>query len=364
MKGSSREFIPAEAVKVVPGVYNSNNGWRTVEMTGDPMENELLDIVYGYRKAQLLYVAAKLGISTILAAGPRSSDELARETNTNPDALYRVLRALSTFGIYRELPQRQFELTEKGALLWKDGKKSVYIDVVMRMEEYNWKPWGDLLYSVQTGESVFEKIFGMNLFQYLTCRPEASRTFSEAMGVYTRRIAAAILESYDFSPHRVVADIGGSNGDLLRHILSKNAHIQGILFDLPDVIRKIQPGAFGPDIAGRLTVAAGSFFEAVPSGCDLYIMKKILHDWDDDHSLKILQNCFDACPTGGRILLVEQVLDLQGEDTMAAAINDIHMLVQTIGGRERTRDEYYDLLSGVGFKPIAANRYFVEAVKE
>jgi predicted transcriptional regulator len=191
------------------------------KMNINSIENELLNIVYSYRKAQLLYVAVKLGISDLLANGPKSSDEIAQCTNTNPDALYRVLRALSTIGIYKENEDKYFELTVKGDLLKKDNPSSIRINILMRMAEYNWKPWGELLYSVKTGKSAFEKVFGINLFEYLAKNPEASQIFSEAMGIYTCNSVKAILDNYEFSSYNIIADIGGSNGDLLRQILLK-----------------------------------------------------------------------------------------------------------------------------------------------
>ncbi len=330
---------------------------------GVDLENELLEIVYSYRKAQLFYIAAKLGISAILANGPKSSDEIAQCTHTDPDALYRVLRALSSFGIYKENAKKHFELTAKGAFLNKDAPSSVWIDAIMRMEEYNWRPWGELIYSVKTGKSAFEKIFGMNLFEYLAHNPEASQTFNEAMGIYTQNSATVVLDNYDFSSYRVIADVGGGNGELLKQILSRYAHIQGILFDLPTVIQKTHLDSSEPDIIQRLEVVPGSFFDAIPGNCDLYILKKIIHDWDDERSIKILRNCFNACPKGSKILLIENVLDTQNKHFLDIAINDIHMLVQTIGGRERTQQEYYRLLSEAGFEPITGNLDYIEGIK-
>lgn len=333
-------------------------------MEVNSIENELLEIVYSYRKAQLLYVAAKLDISSILAEGSMSSDDIAQCTETKPDTLYRVLRALSSFGIYKENPNKHFELTAKGSFLQKDAPGSLWIDVIMRMEEYNWSPWGELLHSVKTGKSSFEKVFGMNLFEYLAENPEASQTFSEAMGIYTKNQANAVLDKYDFSPFGVIADIGGSNGDLLNQILSKHFHVQGLLFDLPTVIQKIQIESIEPEIKSRLKIVEGDFFDSIPGNCDLYILKKIIHDWDDEHSKKILKNCFKACPNGSIILLIESIIDKEDERFSNTAINDIHMLVQTIGGRERTVDEYFQLLIEVGFEPLSGNINYIEAIKQ
>lgn len=328
------------------------------------IENELLDIVYSYRKAELLYVAAKLNISDLLARGSKTSNEIAQSTGTDPDTIYRILRALSSFGIYKENPNKYFEITEKGELLKTDSPSSVRINVIMRMDEYNWKPWGELLYSVKTGENAFEHIFGMNLFEYLTKNPEASQTFSKAMGIYTQNNAKVILDNYDFSSNNAIADIGGSNGDLLRQILLKYTHMSGILFDLPSVIQKINTNNFESNIFDRLKIISGSFFDSIPQNCDLYILKKIIHDWDDDHSIKILINCFNAAKRGSKILIIENVIDTQNKNSFSAIINDIHMLVQTIGGRERTKDEYYRLLRVAGFEPISGCLDYIEGIKK
>ena len=327
------------------------------------IENELLDIIYSYRKAQLLYVAARLGISDILAKGPKSINEIAEITDSNPDAVYRILRALSGFGIYNEIPQKRFELTTRGQYLQKDFPSPVRVEAIMRMEEYNWKPWGDIFYSVKTGKSAFENVFGMNLFEYLSNNPKASKTFNEAMEAGTYKNAIAFVETYDFTPYNVIADIGGNKGDLLKQILSKHKSKRGVLFDLPSVIQKTDVSSFEPDIYERLEIIKGSFFEQIPENCDLYIFKRILHDWDDKHSIKILQNCHQSCPKGSKVLLLERVLDRQNSNFSDVAINDIHMLLQTIGGRERTQEEYFDLLSLANFEPLSATPEYVEAIK-
>ncbi len=327
------------------------------------MENELLDIVYSYRKAQLLYVAAKLNISDFLENGSKHSDEIAGFTGTDPDTVYRIMRALSSFGIYKENPDKYFEITEKGKLLKNDNPSSVRINIIMRMDEYNWKPWGELLNSVKTGENAFENIFGMNLFEYLTKNPEASQTFARAMGTYTQKIVKVILDSYDFSPYNLITDIGGSNGDLLRRILLKYDHISGLLFDLPIVIQNIDPGNFESGIRDRFKLISGSFFDSIPQNCDLYILKKIIHDWDDEHSIKILSNCFNAAKKGSKILIIENVIDIKNNNSANNIINDIHMLVQTIGGRERTREEYYKLLKTAGFEPLTGSPDYIEGIR-
>ena len=327
-------------------------------------KEELLEIIYNYRKAQLLYVAAKLEISSYLTNGPKSSLEISQKTKTDPDAIYRVLRALASFGVYEELEDKQFALTEKGQLLLKDQKDNVWIDAVMRMEEYNWRPWGELLKGVKSGESVFEAIFGKNLFEYLKDNPDASQTFNTAMGFYTQANNIAILEEYDFTQYKTIADIGGNSGDFLRQILLRNESAKGVLFDLPSVIQSIDKSLIDSEMEKRFTFVEGSFFETLPEGCDLYVMKKIIHDWDDEHSLKILKKCYEACPSGGKVLLVESVVEKKADNYSANVINDIHMFVQTIGGRERTKDEYFDLLSRAGFAPSGAGLWHTEGTRQ
>ncbi len=326
-------------------------------------EDKLLEIIYSYRKAQLIHVAARLKVSDILDNGAKSYNEIAELTKTDPDVLYRILRALSSFGIYKEKENKYFELTEMGELLKEDNNSSIRINALMRMDEYNWKPWGELLYSVKTGKNAFEKIFGKNLFEYLSEHPEKSVEFNEAMKTYTFTHVDSLLDKYDFSQYKLIADIGGSHGLLVRRILAKHKEIKGILFDLPNVIDEVKDEFKNIDILKRCSLIKGSFFESVPGDCDMYIYKKILHDWDDEHSLRILENCYKASKKGSKILIVESVIMNNDENYSNTVINDIHMLVQTIGGCERTGEEYIDLLNKAGFKTTKVTNQYVEAVK-
>jgi hypothetical protein len=353
-------YGPFKETNIQPPTASSISGHRKGTMNTELIEAELSNIIYGYRKAQLLHVAAKLGISDLLANGPKECGVLATLLDADHDALYRVLRALSVMGIYAEDGDGKFRLTEKGELLRKEGPGPVWIDAVMRMEEYNWKPWGELIYSVKTGKSAFEKVFGCNLFEYLSSNPDASRTFNKAMSVYTRHDVERVLDGYDFSGYRTVADLGGGNGELISRILLRYPRLRGVLFDLPEVIGRTDLGALEPDVRKRLNVMEGSFFDGVPPGCDLYILRKIIHDWDDERSLEILTNCRKAAGKKGMILLIESVIDRDYRESEGAVINDIHMLVQTAGGRERTREEYFRLLKSAGFEPGKGTSFYIE----
>ncbi|MDP3012009.1 MAG: methyltransferase, partial [Candidatus Hydromicrobium sp.] len=325
-------------------------------MNENKIKDELINLIYSYRKAQLLYIAAKLQIADILLNGPLSYKEISKKTGTHVDALYRVLRALASFGIFKENKDKSFEITSYSKFLTKNHPSKLNTIIIMRMEEFNWKPWGELLYSVKTGKSSFEKIFGMNLFEYLSKTPDASKIFNESMDIYSEMDADKIMESYDFSGFNKIADIGGGYGKLLTKILSRYENATGILFDLPNVVEEIKESNENIGDNSRLEIISGDFFETIPAGCDLYILRKIIHDWDDKHAIKILKNCCKASEKGSRILLIEQIMDKERQNE-EAKINDIHMLVQTIEGRERTEEEYRDLLNRAGYRvnTVAAN---------
>jgi hypothetical protein len=269
---------------------------------------------------------------------------------------------LSSIGIFKEKENKYFELTPPAEFLKTDHKNSIKMEVIMRMEEYNWRPWGELLYSVKTGKSAFEKVFGVNLFEYLSQNTKASRVFNENMSIYSQHGADLILKGYDFSLFNTIVDIGGGHGILLSKILKKYPNIRVILFDLPHVIKEVKTNLLKLDILEGCDIIAGNFFESVPKACDLYIMKKVIHDWDDEHCIKILKNCYTAAVHNSKILLIETVINNEKNDSFAK-INDIHMLVQTIGGRERTKEEFNKLLTIAGFEVTKITNNFVEGIK-
>jgi hypothetical protein len=331
-------------------------------MNGNKIKDELLTIIYSYRKAQLLYMAAKLKIADILSDGPKNYIEIAKKTGTHAETIYRVLRALASFGIFNEIEGKSFEINSVSKFLAKDHPSKLNTIIIMRMEEYNWKPWGELLYSVKTGKSSFKKIFGINLFEYFNKNPEASKIFNESMGIYSEIDASNILNNYDFSSFNKIADIGGGYGKLLIKILNKHVNAKGILFDLPNVIKEIKESNEKIGDNNRLELISGNFFEAIPIGCDLYILRKIIHDWDDKYAIKILRNCYKASKNGSKILVIEQVID-KGNQNKEAKINDIHMLVQTIEGRERIEEEYRNLLNRAGYKVNSITLNYIEGIK-
>ena len=300
-----------------------------------------------FQMTQLIYVAAKLKIADHLAAGPRPVSELAAASGAHADSLYRVLRALAGYGVFAEEDGQRFRLTAAAELLRSDVPNSMRSAAEVRGEDWMWRSWGALIDSVKTGKTGFDLVYGMNTFDWFAKNPAAARLFDDFQGDLTRRSAAAVASAYDFSSARVIADIGGGNGTLLAAILERYPNARSILFDLPHVVeaaKKTLPVA----IARRCELVGGDFFKAVPRGADAYLVKYILHDWDDEKSRAILGTIRDAMTASAKLLVVE---DLVCGPNVAceAKLGDVNMLART-GGRNRTEQEYRDLLESGRFR--------------
>ena len=299
------------------------------------MQDELTRLVRGFQVSQAIAVAVTLGIPDLLVDGARTSDDLAGATETDGDALYRLLRALASIGILHEAEGRSFRTTELGAQLRGGG----FARLVGR--EYFWTAWGHLLDSVRTGENAFKLVNGVDVWEYRAARPEEGAIFDAAMTALTERVNRAVAEAYDFGRFRVVVDVGGGRGTLLAGILARHQDVEGILFDQQHVVA----GAQLPD---RCRAVAGSFFESVPEGADAYVLKSIIHDWEDVDAIAILRTVRRAMPLHAVLLLVEQDLGPPNQNP-TAKFSDLNMLVMP-GGRERTIDEYERLFEAVGLR--------------
>ncbi|HVJ68917.1 MAG TPA: methyltransferase, partial [Caulifigura sp.] len=310
--------------------------------------NELLNrMITGYWTTQAVYVAAKLKIADLLADGPRSAEDLARATGTHAPSLYRLLRALASMGMFAETGSSLFELTPLAALLRRDAPGSQWALAVMSGEEH-YKAWGELLYSVETGKIAFDKLYGMPVFDFLSRNVEQAKVFDAAMvGVHGRE-SSAMVDAYDFSGIQVLADVGGGNGSLLTAVLKAHPSMRGLLYDLPGVVERARPNLAAAGVGERCDVVGGSFFESVPPGADAYLMRHIIHDWDDDKSLTILRNIHRVLPADGRLLLVEGVIP-PGNDPCFGKLLDLTMLTIP-GGKERTEAEYRELFRTAGFE--------------
>jgi len=329
-----------------------------------PPPATLLQMMTGYWVSQALYVAAKLGVADLLAEGPRPVEALAVATQTDAPSLHRVMRALASVGVFTEAHPGTFALTPLAALLRTGTPDSMRALAIMYAEE-QYRAWGDVLHSVRTGKTAFEKQFGTSYFAYLAQHPEADRVFNEAMTGYTTQLVGAVVEAYDFSPFTTLVDVGGSYGTLLAAILRRHPAARGILFDQPHVVAAAGEHLATAGVAERCTTVGGDFFVAVPAGGDAYVLAQILHDWDDERSVAILRQCRQAMPAHGKLLVVELVLP-PGEEPFLGKWLDLHMLV-LLGARERTATEYEALFRATGFTlgrvvPTAAGPSIVEGI--
>ncbi len=314
-------------------------------MTPTPHQ-QLMGLITGYWRSQAVYVAAKLGIADLLADGSRDVAGLAKSVECDEDALFRLLRALASIGVFEEIEPRTFSLTPMAEVLRSDVEGSQRALALMMGEE-QYQAWGELLYSVRSGNPGFDHRFGQPIFDYLGERPEQARIFDAAMTGIHGRETAAVLEAYDFSEVDVLADIGGGNGSKISAVLERYPEMQGLLFDLPHVVEHARESLEQTGLADRCRFEGGSFFESVPGGANAYLLRHIIHDWDDERSLTILKNIREVIPDDGRLLIVEAVIP-PGNDPFPAKFLDLTMLVIP-GGKERTREEYEALFAEAGF---------------
>ncbi len=311
----------------------------------------LREMITGMRVTQLIYVAAKLGIADLLRDGSKSIDELASKVGAHPLALYRVLRALASLGIFAEVGNRQFELTALAGPLRDQVPGSLRAVAIMNGDEWRWKPWGDLLNCVKTGDTPFHRVLGMSQWEYLTKNAEAGTIFNKMMSGSTERTAKAVVEAeaYDFSGVNRVVDLAGGHGALIAAILKRYPDVQGVLFDLPHVAEQARKRLTDAGLAKRCEVIGGDIFASVPQGGTVYILSQVVHDWDDDRAIAILKNCYRGMKDKAKLLLVEKILPAHADQSVAVLMLDVHMMVTT-GGRERTETEYRALLDAAGFR--------------
>ena len=318
---------------------------------------------------QVTYVAAFLGIPDLLAARPKSSEELARATGAHAPSLHRLMRSLMTIDICRQLDDGSYELTPTGALLRTDVANSLRSWTIYSGGSL-WSVWGNLLHSVMTGEAARTSATGSDLFGHLEADPQAAATFYQAMVELTRLDAAAIVRAYNFSRMKRVVDVGGGYGELLAAILMACSDTCGVLFDRPHAIENARPRMQDASVADRCEFVVGDFFESIPDGADAYVLKSVIHDWNDERSQAILRNCLTAMHAHAKLLLVERIVPLHLEASAthkAIARADLNMLVG-LGGRERTEEEYRNLLGMSGFQvravlPAGPTFSIVEAVR-
>jgi hypothetical protein len=299
----------------------------------------------GHIVASAVNIAARLGLADRLAGGPRSADDLARDAGVDANALYRLMRALASVGLFQESAPRTFELTPAGAALTDGPMRWMALWIA---GEFNYHVYANAMHSVKTGESALPVATGGDgPFEHFAKNPELSKIFNDAMTGFSSVIVPAVLEAYDFSGVRTLVDIAGGHGALLSEIVKQHPSMQGILFDLDHVIEGAKPKIAAQGLQDRVSTASGDFFKAVPAGGDAYIMKHIIHDWYDDKASAILENIRKVLPRDGRVLLVESVIP-SGNEPGLGKIIDLEMLVMA-GGKERTEAEFRALFDRAGF---------------
>jgi len=308
-------------------------------------QNQLARLLNGYWQTQAIYVAAKLGIADLLEHGPQSPEELANETGSHAPSLYRLLRALASLGVFVEDEAGRFGLTPMAECLQRGVPGSKRATALMLGEEH-YRTWGELLTAVQTGENAFEKKFGMPFFDFLAQNPEKGRVFDEAMTSVHGRETEPMIDVYDFSEIERLADIGGGNGSLLSAVLGRYPDLQGMLFDLAGVIERARERFDAAGLTDRCRLLAGSFFEEVPGGADAYMLRHIIHDWDDEKAALILRNIVAVLPDDGRVLVLDSVIP-PGNEPFAGKHMDLSMMLIP-GGQERTEEEFRQLFAAAG----------------
>ncbi|HYJ88968.1 MAG TPA: methyltransferase, partial [Pyrinomonadaceae bacterium] len=313
-----------------------------------PPEAVLTQLITGSLGSQAVYVAAQLGIADLLVDGPKSVDELAQAAGVDGPSLYRVLRALASFGVFTELHDQVFGLTPTAELLRSDSPRSLRDLAIFMGEDWHWQVWGRTLYSVRTGKAAWAEVHGQEVFPYFAGNPEAAKIFDRAMTSLSNLAIKAVVEAYDFSDIETLMDVAGGHGRLLATILEANASVKGVLFDQAHVLEGAKDSEQIRGLGERCELVSGDFFVSVPAGADGYIMKHIIHDWDDDRALQILNNIRKVMKDDGRVMLVEAVISDTNQPDFGKLL-DIEMLVSP-GGKERTAAEYKDLFARAGLR--------------
>jgi hypothetical protein len=310
-------------------------------------DGALRELIMGFRATQLISVAAKLGLADQLREGPQTPERLAELVHAEPRALYRLLRALASLGVFAERSDGAFVLTPMAQALRTDAPGSLRSLAILYGEEWLWQAYGGMLHSVQTGEPAFTRAHGQPFYAYLEQHPTAAAHFQDAMSGYSGLEGAAILEAYDFSDATSVVDVGGGEGALMSVLLQGYPQLSGVVFDLAPVVAGARRLLTAAGVAARARTVAGDFLAAVPRGGDIYVLKSVLHNWDDAAAERILRTCRRAMAGTARLLVVERVIP-PGNAPAEAKLFDINMLV-VVGGQERTEPEYRALFRRAGF---------------
>jgi len=313
-----------------------------------PPHVQLIQMGTAYWASRVLYAAAKLGLADQLAGGPKSATELAGPMVVHAPSLHRLMRTLASLGLLAERDAQRFSLTALGEALKTGAPGSAKAALLTTGSSWCVSAFENIIHSVQTGSTGFEKAQGMPLFDYLAQHPEDASIFSETMVGFHGEEPPAVAAAYDFSSFKTIVDVGGATGNMLAAILTRHAGPRGVLFDMPHVVRDAPALLKTKGVMDRVTIEAGDFFKTVPADGDTYILSHIVHDWSEQQCLTILGHCRRAMKPDARLLIVEMVLPY-GDAPHPGKMLDMVMLV-LLGGQERTEAEYVSLLDKAGFR--------------
>ncbi|MEB3051659.1 methyltransferase [Mycolicibacter sp. MYC123] len=331
---------------VLNAVNAFRGGLQRLRQATVPASVAVMELGFGGWLTQAMVTAVQLGIPDALKAGPLTAEDVARTAGSDPAATYRLMRALASQSVFRLRQDGRFALTRTGRALVSDGPGSVASMIAFIGHPRHREHWSHLQHSVRTGETAVAKLRGMPFFEYLDTDPELAQVFNDAMtGASTVAIESAV-PAYDFSTSKLIVDVGGGHGALLAAVLRQAPQARGVLFDLPQVVAGA--GTAVADVASRCDIQGGSFFESIPPDGDTYLLKTVIHDWDDEKSLAILRNIRSVIAPHGKVLLIEMVLP-DGAPAHPGFLLDLEMLVAG-SGQERTEREYAELLAKAGFE--------------
>jgi hypothetical protein len=327
------------------------NAANATDKSAPSPQEQFVGVMAGFWVARSVSVAAKLRLADQIGDGPgKSVDELAAATKTHAPSLYRLMRGLAGAGFFAEGPGRRFSNTPLSDVMRSGAPGSMRASAESIIGGGHWRAWGDLEHSVRTGEIAFDHAHGTDVWGFFSKNQDEQRTFNEAMTEFTKLFNPAIVKAYDFSKAGTLADIGGGHGALLMSVLKENPSVRGILFDQPHVVEGAAAPVKDAGLAGRCHLVGGNFFESVPAA-DTYMMKMIIHDWNDERSGVILRNVHRASKPGARLLVMDTVVPARNDEPSLARLMDLNMLVMT-GGKERTEAEFRELFDRSGFNLV------------
>jgi hypothetical protein len=329
-----------------------------------PPHVALMQILTGGMIAGAVSALARLGVADHLDSGPQSAEELASKVGAQPGPLYRLMRATASVGVLAEAPDGKFSHTPLSAVLRRAAPVSLQGWATLISQEWHMRGWDHLEYCVRTGKQAMEKIYGKTAFEFFGAAPETAAIFNHAMTDLSRLDSPAVAQAYSFEGIHSIVDVAGGHGLLLATILQHHAHLKGTLYDLASVIEGATSGPLQP-VMDRCTLVSGDMFSSVPPGADAYIMKHIIHDWPDDLCLKILKSCRHGVNSGGKLLVVDQVIR-PGNGFDPGKFLDLEMLIFP-GGLERSEHQFRDLFAAAGWRlsrivPTPAGISIVEGV--